>query len=124
MGEEADASDLDVSCEVLLNNLPCGRTTVKKGIGSPEWHENFTFHDLPPFENLDVVVWRDKRFLKPVLLGAISICLSTFRRCESVEGWYPVLNPGPVDPGVRVGELYLRIRLDESASQHMHFQYH
>ncbi|KAF7339472.1 Elongation of fatty acids protein [Mycena sanguinolenta] len=42
--EATDPVDLDVSCEIHLNNMLCGRTTVKKGIGSPDWHENFTFY--------------------------------------------------------------------------------
>jgi hypothetical protein len=110
---EPDATDLDVSCEIHLNDMLCARTTVKKGIGAPEWHESFTLQDLPPFENLDIVVWREKRFLKPAVLGTVRITLSNFRRGETVEGWFPVLHTGPVAAGLQVGEIRLKIRVDE-----------
>ncbi|KAJ7634305.1 GTPase activating protein [Mycena polygramma] len=66
---EADPVDLDVSCEIHLNNMLCGRTTLKKGIGSPDWHENFTFTDLPPFDTLDILVWKEKKLFKPTADG-------------------------------------------------------
>lgn len=110
---EADAVDLDVSCEIHLNEQLCGRTTVKKGIGSPDWHESFTFADLPPFETLELVVWREKKVLKPAIMGSIRIALSNFRRGEAVEGWFPVLHSGPIASSVQVGDVRMKIRVDE-----------
>ncbi|TFK41156.1 Rho GTPase activation protein [Crucibulum laeve] len=110
---EIDIVDMDVSCEIHLSDLLCGRTTVKKGIGSPDWHEQFLFPDLPPFENLDILVWREKRLFKPVILGSVRIPLTNFRRGETVEGWFPVLQSGSFQNDVQVGELRLKIRIDE-----------
>ena len=110
---DADAVDLDVSCEIHLNEQLCGRTTVKRGIGSPDWHESFNFSDLPPFETLEVIVWREKRMPKPVVMGSIRIALGNFRRGETVEGWFPVLHPGPIASSVQVGDIRMKIRVDE-----------
>lgn len=110
---DPDPVDLDVSCEIHLNETLCGRTTVKKGIGSPDWHEAFTFTDLPPFENLDVMVWREKKLFKPTLMGMIRITLSNFRRGEMVDGWFPVLQTGPISSDLQVGDIRLKIRVDE-----------
>ena len=110
---EVDAVDLDVSCEIHLNEQLCGRTTVKKGIGSPDWHESFVFADLPPFETLELVVWREKKVLKPAIMGSIRIALSHFRRGEAVEGWFPVLHSGPIASSVQVGDIRMKIRVDE-----------
>lgn len=107
---ESDTVDLDVSCEIHLNDILCGRTTVKKGIGPPDWHESFTFSDVPPFETLDIFIWREKRLFKPTVLGSVRVTLSNFRRGETVEGWYPVLHSSA---GLQVGELRLKIRVDE-----------
>ncbi|KAK0478352.1 GTPase activating protein [Armillaria novae-zelandiae] len=110
---EFDPVDLDVSCEIHLNDVLCGRTTVKKGIGSPIWHESFTFSDLPPFETLDVLVWREKKVFKPSPLGSVCIPLNNFRRGEAIEGWFPVLQSGPLASDLQVGEIQLKIRVDE-----------
>jgi C2 domain len=107
---ETDVVDLDVSCEIHLNDILCGRTTVKKGIGPPDWHESFTFSDIPPFENLDIIVWREKRLIKPTVMGSVRVTLSNFRRGETVEGWFPVLHNGT---GLQIGDIRLKIRVDE-----------
>jgi hypothetical protein len=107
---EPELADLDISCEIHLNDILCGRTTVKKGIGSPDWHESFTFSDVPPFENLDIIIWREKRLFKPAIIGSVQVTLSNFRRGETVEGWFPVLHSSA---GVQVGDLRLKIRVDE-----------
>jgi hypothetical protein len=107
---EPDMVDLDISCEIHLNAILCGRTTVKRGVGSPDWHESFTFPDVPPFENLDIIIWREKRLLKPAIIGSARVTLSNFRRGETVEGWFPVLHSSA---GVQVGELRLKIQVDE-----------
>lgn len=110
---EPDPVDLDVYCEVMLNETLCARTTVKKGIGSPEWHENFTLSDLPRFDSLDIVVWQEKKLFKPSVLGTVRIPLNIYTRAESVEGWYPVLQIGSVASDLQVGEIRVKIRVDE-----------
>ncbi|KAG1749985.1 Rho GTPase activation protein [Suillus paluster] len=110
---EADPVDLDAFCEIHLNDNICARTTVKKGIGSPDWHENFSFSDLPPFETLEVTVWREKRLLKPMVLGSVRIALSNFRRSEAVEGWFPVIQAGGVSNSIQVGEIRMKLTVDE-----------
>ncbi|KAJ7103532.1 GTPase activating protein [Mycena belliarum] len=110
---EADPVDLDVSCEIHLNNTLCGRTTLKKGIGSPDWHENFTFTDLPPFDTLDILVWKEKKLFKPTLMGCVRVTLANFRRGESIEGWFPVLQQGPTASDLQVGDIRLKIRVEE-----------
>ncbi|KAF8898740.1 Rho GTPase activation protein [Infundibulicybe gibba] len=110
---DSDVVDIDVSCEVNLNDIACGRTTVKKGIGSPEWHEAFVFSDLPPFDTLAIVVWREKKLFKPAILGSIRVALGNFRRGETVDGWFPVLHGGTTVNDVQVGEIRLKIRVDE-----------
>ncbi|KAF9241382.1 GTPase activating protein [Melanogaster broomeanus] len=110
---EADPVDLDVFCEIILNDNVCGRTTVKKGIGSPDWHEHFLFTDLPPFEALEVLVWKEKRVMKPTLLGSVRIALTNFRRSEEVEGWFPVTHSSGVLTGVQVGEIRMKLRVSE-----------
>ncbi|KAK1233585.1 hypothetical protein PQX77_003271 [Marasmius sp. AFHP31] len=110
---EPDPVDMDVSCEIKFNDNICGRTTVQKGVGSPDWRENFTFSDLPPFEDLEIVVWREKKVLKPSVLGTLRIALGNFPRGEEVEGWFPVLNSGSTAGDLQVGDLRLKLRVDE-----------
>jgi hypothetical protein len=110
---EPEPVDLDVFCEILLNETLCARTTVKKGIGSPEWHEGFMLSDLPPFESLDILVWQQKKHFKPYLLGTVRLSLNIFCRGELVEGWYPVLQAGSIASDTIVGEIRLQIRVDE-----------
>ncbi|KAI0335260.1 Rho GTPase activation protein [Cubamyces sp. BRFM 1775] len=109
---DPDAIDMDVYCEIFVNGMLCGRTTVKKGIGAPDWHERFVLADLPPFENLEIVVWREKRLTKPVLVGTVVIVLVNFRRGEAVEGWFPVLHGG-LATSTQAGEMRLVVRVDE-----------
>ncbi|KAL0951188.1 hypothetical protein HGRIS_007916 [Hohenbuehelia grisea] len=108
-----DSTDLDVSCEVLLNDILCGRTTVKRASGSPDWHEGFVFSDLPPFDSLDVNVWQDKK--TPVLMGTVRVTLANFPRGHAVEGWYPILQQcsPAMAADIQVGEIKLKIRVDE-----------
>ncbi|KAI0735157.1 Rho GTPase activation protein [Earliella scabrosa] len=109
---ESDAIDMDVYCEIFVNGILCGRTTVKKGIGSPDWHERFVLPDLPPFENLEIVVWREKRLTRPSIIGNVVIVLVNFRRGDAVEGWFPVLHGGQAS-STQAGEMRLKIRVDE-----------
>ena len=76
---EYDGLEVDLSCEIHLNDILYSRTTVKKGPGSPGWHENFTFPGLPPFENLDIIVWQEKKLSKPSVLGITRITLEIGR---------------------------------------------
>ncbi|KAL4070936.1 GTPase activating protein [Scleroderma citrinum] len=110
---EADPVDLDVFCEIRLNDRLCGRTTVKKGIGSPEWHESFLFSDLPPFATLEIFLFKERRLTKPVLLGSIRIALTNFRRSEDVEGWFPVTQPRGPPCSILTGEIRMKLRVDE-----------
>ena len=110
---EYDGLEVDLSCEIHLNDILCSRTIVKKGPGSPDWHERFTFPGLPPFENLDIIVWQEKKMSKPSVLGITRIILKNFRRGDAVEGWFPVLNGGVNGTEIQVGELHLKICVDE-----------
>ena len=110
---EPDNADLGVFCEIHLNDVLCGSTTVKKGMGFPDWHESFTFSDLPPFQTLELLLCREKKLLKPITLGSARISLGNFRRGEMVEGWFPVLQDGLADTSIQVGEIRLKIRVDE-----------
>ena len=109
---DGDAIDMDVYCEVFVNGTLCGRTTVKKGIGAPDWHERFVLPDLPPFESLELVVWREKRLTRPAVVGSVVVELVNFRRGDAVEGWFPVLHGGP-SSSTQAGEMRLKIRVDE-----------
>ena len=110
----SDLSDMEVSCEIIMNDGICGRTTVKKGPGGPEWHETFTFSDLPPFGDTTIQLYREKRFnLRPQLLGSVNINLANFRRGEAVEGWFPVVQYGQSVNGTQVGEMKLAVKVDE-----------
>lgn len=113
---EIDGLDLGVSCEIHLNDISCGRTTVKKGLGSPDWHESFTFSDLPPFETVDLLVWQEKKSFRSELLGSVRIPLINFRRGEAIEGWFPVVHGGSIAGDIQVGELRLKMRIDELVS--------
>ncbi|KAH9486933.1 putative Ras GTPase-activating-like protein ngap [Psilocybe cubensis] len=112
-GAENDGADVDVSCEIHLNDILCSRTTTKRGLGALDWHESFLFSGLPPFENLEIVVWREKKLSKPAVLGITRIALANFRRGDTVEGWFPVLQTGSIGTEVQFGELRLKIRVDE-----------
>ncbi|RDB28888.1 putative Ras GTPase-activating-like protein ngap [Hypsizygus marmoreus] len=103
----------DVGIGADTNAEPDAIDLVKKGIGSPDWHESFTFSDLPPFESLDVLVWREKKLFKPTILGSVPIPLGNFRRGDTIEGWFPVLHNGSMASDIQVGELRLKLRVDE-----------
>lgn len=107
------AIDLNVYCEIFVNSMLCGRTTVKKCIGHPDWSETFCFTDLSPFEHLEIVVYRERKLVKPIVVGSVLIYPMNFRRSEYVEGWFPVVNSNGTHMGVQLGELRLKIRIDE-----------
>ncbi|KAJ3535468.1 hypothetical protein NM688_g6971 [Phlebia brevispora] len=109
---EGDSMELDIYCEFWVNGIFTGKTTTKKGLGSPDWHEKFAFNDLPPFEHLEIMVYRERRVSKPMLVGTTQIPLMNFRRGEYVEGWFPVLG-GPHTAGIMMGEVRLKLKVDE-----------
>ena len=104
--------DLDIFCELYVNAVLAGKTTTKRTLGSPDWHEKFAFTDLPPFANLEVLVYREKKMQKAVLMGSTVIPLMNFRRGEYVEGWFPVLG-GQGYVGAVMGEVRLKLKVDE-----------
>jgi len=110
---EGDGGEGEISCEIHMNDIICSRTTTKKGLNSSDWHESFTFPGLPPFENLDIVVWRERKFARPSILGVARIALANFRRGEAVEGWFPILQAGSIGTEIQFGELRLKLRVDE-----------
>ncbi|THH16896.1 hypothetical protein EW146_g3826 [Bondarzewia mesenterica] len=112
-GRGDDAVDLDLFCEVHFNHILSGRTVVKKSLGAPDWHESFTFTDLPPFEKLAIVLWREKKLMKPSMVGTVYVTLTNFRRGEHVEGWFPVLYGGSTASSVQVGQIRLKLKVDE-----------
>lgn len=113
---DSDATDLDLYCEIYVNRTLSGRTVVKKSLGAPEWHENFLFRDLPYLEDLTIKLRREKRLLKPSTVGTIYVLLSNFRRGEMVEGWFPVLYGGSGTASMQVGQIRLKLRVDELVS--------
>jgi C2 domain len=112
---DMEGVDLDLFCEVYFNSVLSGRTVVKKSMGSPDWHESFLFTDLPPLQKLAIAVWREKRLQKPFIIGTVYITLTNFRRGELVEGWFPVLFGGATTACTQVGQLRLKVKVDESA---------
>jgi hypothetical protein len=111
--QDNDGPDVDLSCEIHLNDILCSRTTVKRGLGSVDWHESFTYPGLPPFENIDIVVWKEKKLYKPVVVGTTRVPLVNFRRGDTLEGWFPVVQTGAIGSEVQHGDLRLKIRVDE-----------
>ena len=108
-----DVTEMEVYCEIFINDDLCGRTTAKRSVGTPEWHEQFTFSDLPPYGDLSIQIFRERKVSKPQLLGTIIIVLGNFRRGEVVDGWFPVLSLGQLT--VQVGEIRLKLKIDEYA---------
>ena len=108
-----DGVDMEISCEIYINGALYGRTSIKKSLGAPEWHEQFTFSDLPPFGDLLIHVYREKKVFKPQLLGSVQVSLANFRKGESTEGWFPVIATNQSVSGTQVGELRLRLKVDE-----------
>ncbi|KAF8640418.1 hypothetical protein AX17_000084 [Amanita inopinata Kibby_2008] len=114
---EPELTDFRVSCEILLNETVCGRTTPKKGSASPLWHETITISDIPPFkesDHLEIRVWRERKTSKPSFLGSVRIALKFFPHTVD-QGWYPVLQnqKGALSIGTQAGELQLKLRVDQ-----------
>jgi C2 domain len=111
--QDADGADHDSFCEIYMNDMLCARTTARKGLVCVDWHEGFLISDLPPFENLEIIVFREKRMAKATVVGSVSIMLGNFRRGEYVEGWFPVLDNTSANVSIQVGELRLKLKVDE-----------
>ena len=110
--QEIELKEYNVYCEIVFNHTVCARTTVKKGLRLPEWHESFVFPDLPPFENFEIMIWKDKKVIKSSLLGKVIVDLATFRRGELVEGWYPVQSTN-ISSQLQLGELRMKVQVYE-----------
>lgn len=117
-----DGVEMDVSCEIVIDDILFGRTTVKRG-SAPEWHEQFTFSDLPPFGKLLINVYREKRLFKTHILGTIHIVLSNCRRGEKMDGWYPVFMTTQGVADMHAGEIRLKMKVDESVIVHSTFKF-
>jgi len=109
---EDDTADIELSCEMHLNDILCGRTTPKKSEHAPLWHEAFTFSDLPTFERLDLTVYRERKSVAQ-LVGKCAVELCNFRRGDTIEGWFPVVCEENLSGEIQLGELRLKIRVDE-----------
>jgi hypothetical protein len=121
-GSSEERPEIDVLCEIHLNDILCGCTTVQKSSGLTEWHEHFSFPGLPPFENLEIVVWKDRNLSKPVKLGSTCIPLCNFRRAEFVEGWFPVVRQiEALGVDKLICDLRLKIRVDEYVASSWYF---
>lgn len=131
-GDGAPRDEMDLFCEIVLgmdSDHPAARTSVKRAGGEPYWHENFAFGDLPPFGTLFVNIFREKRSLlgsaqppntgllgggsSAAIFGGVEIALGNFRRGEWIEGWFPVLLGGAAANGIQVGEIKMKVRIDE-----------
>lgn len=108
-----DANDLDLYCEVKINDVTSGRTSVCRSIGHPDWTEKFAFTDLPPFLTLKIDVIQEKKFGKPTIVGTVTIALGNIRRGKIVDGWFPVLQAGAHHAGLHNGDMRVVLRVDE-----------
>jgi len=111
--------DYDVWCEIWVNSMLCARTTVKRFTLNPEWHESFLIGDLPPFDSLQITLYKEKRgSSRNVPIGSAVIPLGTFQRGEYIEGWNSIVGTNTnVSMGSgsysQVGELRLKLKVDE-----------
>ena len=118
-GTSDGSADHDVWCEIWVNGVLCARSTVKKGTTNPEWHESFIIGDLPPFDNLHITLYKEKKGgNRSVPIGTVTVPLATFRRGEYMEGWNPIAGTSTnasTGSGFysQVGELRLKLKVDE-----------
>ncbi|EIN13747.1 hypothetical protein PUNSTDRAFT_140219 [Punctularia strigosozonata HHB-11173 SS5] len=105
--------DMDVFCEIYINDTLGGRTTVQNAVDGLHYKETFSFSDMPPFDNLTIVVFRERRLSKPVEVGTVDIVLANFRRGDRIDGWWPLLRGEPGSTQAQVGELQLSVQVDE-----------
>lgn len=118
-GMSDSSGDYDVWCEIWVNSILCARTTVKRSTANPEWRESFLIGDLPPFDNLQITLYKERRgSAKSVPIGSAVIPLGTFQRGEYMEGWNSIVGTNTnVSTGSgfysQVGELRLKLKVDE-----------
>ena len=112
--------DYDVWCEIWVNSMLCARTTLKSYTHNPEWHETFLIGDLPPFDNLQITLYKEKRASsRNSPIGSVVIPLGSFQRGEYMEGWNSIVgvnaNVSAAGVGVysQVGEFRLKLKVDE-----------
>lgn len=112
--------DSQMFCEIYYDNIIMGRTIYQKGQSSVDsdpiawtWLESFLLSDLPPFGVLDIRIFRFRKTAKPTLVGHVEIALSHFRRGQLMEGWFPVMSIVSNGSGVQIGDLRLKIDVDE-----------
>lgn len=113
------SGDYDLWCEIWVNSILCARATVKRFSVTPEWHESFLIGDLPPYDNLQITLQKEKRGSgKIVPIGSVVVPLGTFQRGEYMEGWNPVVGANTnISTGsglyTQVGEMRLKLKVDE-----------
>lgn len=118
-GTSDGSVDWDVWCEIWVGAVLCARTTVKKGTDTPEWHESFVIGDLPPYDNLQITLYKEKRgSARSVTIGSVVVSLGSFQRGEYMEGWNPIVGANAnVSAGSgfysQVGEMRLKLKVDE-----------
>jgi hypothetical protein len=118
-GTSDGSGDYDVWCDIWVNSMLCARTTVKRSTVSPEWHESFLIGDLPPYDNLQINLHKEKRGSgKTVSIGSVVVPLGTFQRGEYMEGWNPIAGANTnASTGsgfyTQVGEMRLKLKVDE-----------
>ena len=118
-GTSDGGGDYDVWCEIWVNSMLCARTTVKRCTLTPEWHESFLISDLPPYDNLQIILHKEKRgSLRSVTIGSVVVPLGTFQRGEYMEGWNPIVGANTtVSTGsgfyTQIGEMRLKLKVDE-----------
>ncbi|KZT44371.1 Rho GTPase activation protein [Sistotremastrum suecicum HHB10207 ss-3] len=112
---EQESKDLDLFCEIRVNQRLCARTSVQKGQGLAGWMESFLLRDLPPLESLSFDVWQEKKNASPLLLGSVSIPVHDFIRGEYVDGFFPILTTSRDDGtlSTHAGDLNIELKLTE-----------
>ncbi|GJJ09690.1 hypothetical protein Clacol_003914 [Clathrus columnatus] len=114
------SADSQMFCEIYYEGVILGRTIYQKGQSGVDsdptswtWLEMFRLSDLPPFGILDVRILRFRKATKPTLIGHVEMSLSHFRRGQLLEGWFPVMTVVSNGNGVQIGDLRLKIKVDE-----------
>lgn len=113
------SADCDIWCEIWVNSMLCARTTAKRYTVNPEWHESFLISDLPPYDNLQITLYKEKKGnARSVPIGSVVIPLGTFQRGEYMEGWNPIVGANAnVSTGSgfynQIGEMRLKLKVDE-----------
>lgn len=118
-GMSDGSGDYDMWCEIWVNSMLCARTTVKRCTVTPEWHESFIIGDLPPYDNLQITLHKEKKgAARSITIGSVVVPLGTFQRGEYMEGWNPIVGANTnVSTGsgfyTQVGEMRLKLKVDE-----------